>query len=84
MCTAVTDSTDLDTPQVQVVGYEANTQNEELQDLLEDEDVAADNIGTYVHMYAHRVAYGIWWDDMVYHMVVVCVCVYVHMFYFKA
>lgn len=42
---AITDSTDMDTTQIQVAGYELNAQNEELPELLEDEDIATDNIG---------------------------------------
>ena len=42
---AIPDSPDFDITQVQAAGYELNTINEELQELLEDEDVTADNIG---------------------------------------
>ena len=43
----MTESPDFDTAQVQVTGYEMNTQNEEqLQELLEDEDIISDNTGT--------------------------------------
>lgn len=48
--TATVDSLDSDTAQVQVAGYELNTQNEELQDLLEDDDMTADNIGSLLHV----------------------------------
>ena len=43
---AIPDSPDFDITQAQAAGYELNTKNEELQELLEDEDITADNIGT--------------------------------------
>ena len=48
----MTESPDFDTAQVQVTGYEMNTQNEEqLQELLEDEDIISDNTGTCIKWY---------------------------------
>ena len=45
MYIATADSPDADTTQVQLADYELSTQNEELQELLEDEDVTVDNVG---------------------------------------
>jgi len=48
--TAITDSPDVDTTNVQIASFDLDTQNEELQEILEDEDVSADNLGSYVKL----------------------------------